>query len=102
LEVWQVCKASRSVRVVPGDRAAPVDGASGFPSGGIVFAAIGKLGLRLDAREAPVETVVVDRLEKIPTENKTVENIIRQNIGREPGNQIDARNNSPEGRRENN
>jgi uncharacterized protein (TIGR03435 family) len=35
----------------------------------MVFAAVGKLGLKLDARESPVETVVVDHLEKTPTEN---------------------------------
>jgi uncharacterized protein (TIGR03435 family) len=39
------------------------------PSGGAIFSAIQKLGLKLDARKAPVETIVVDHLEKAPTEN---------------------------------
>jgi uncharacterized protein (TIGR03435 family) len=39
------------------------------PSGGAVFNAVQKLGLKLDARKAPVETIVVDHLEKTPTEN---------------------------------
>jgi uncharacterized protein (TIGR03435 family) len=39
------------------------------PSGGAIFQAVQKLGLKLDARKAPVETIVVDHLEKAPTEN---------------------------------
>jgi uncharacterized protein (TIGR03435 family) len=46
----------------------PADAASD-PSGGSIFAAIQKLGLKLDPRKAPVETMVIDRLEKSPTEN---------------------------------
>jgi uncharacterized protein (TIGR03435 family) len=38
-------------------------------SQGLAFGPGGKLGLRLDARKASVETVLVHRLEKIPTEN---------------------------------
>jgi uncharacterized protein (TIGR03435 family) len=45
-----------------------VDGASD-PSGGGVFASVAKLGLKLEARKAPVETIVVDHLEKTPTDN---------------------------------
>jgi uncharacterized protein (TIGR03435 family) len=56
----------------PGGRGGPggaqTDGASD-PSGGTVFASLAKLGLKLDARKAPVETIVVDHLEKGPTEN---------------------------------
>jgi uncharacterized protein (TIGR03435 family) len=37
--------------------------------GGSVFSAMEKLGLKLDGRKAPVETVVVDHLEKTPTDN---------------------------------
>jgi len=37
--------------------------------GGSVFSAMEKLGLKLDGRKAPVETIVVDHLEKTPTEN---------------------------------
>jgi uncharacterized protein (TIGR03435 family) len=39
------------------------------PSGNVVAASVEKLGLKLEARKAPVETIVVDHLEKIPTEN---------------------------------
>ena len=43
--------------------------AASDPSGGAIFSAVQKLGLKLDARKAPVETIVVDHLEKTPTEN---------------------------------
>jgi len=39
------------------------------PSGGAIFSAVQKLGLKLDARKAPVETIVIDHLDKAPTEN---------------------------------
>jgi uncharacterized protein (TIGR03435 family) len=38
-------------------------------SGGSIFASVQKLGLKLDARKAPMETLVVEHAEKIPTEN---------------------------------
>jgi uncharacterized protein (TIGR03435 family) len=38
-------------------------------SGGSIFLALQKLGLKLEARKAPVETIVIDHLEKTPTEN---------------------------------
>jgi len=38
-------------------------------SGGAIFGAVQKLGLKLDARKAGVEVIVVDHLEKSPTEN---------------------------------
>jgi uncharacterized protein (TIGR03435 family) len=44
-------------------------GEASTPGGGSVFAAVGKLGLKLDARKGPVEVIVVDHLEKAPTEN---------------------------------
>lgn len=39
------------------------------PTGNLVAASVEKLGLKLEARKAPVETIVVDHLEKTPTEN---------------------------------
>jgi uncharacterized protein (TIGR03435 family) len=50
-----------------GDASHPADAAS-TPSGSI-FAAIQQLGLKLDSRKAPVEMIVVEHLEKTPTEN---------------------------------
>jgi uncharacterized protein (TIGR03435 family) len=46
----------------------PADAAS-TPGGSAVFTAMEKLGLKLDARKAPVDTIVIDRLEKMPTDN---------------------------------
>jgi len=39
------------------------------PLGDALFAAIDRAGLKLESRKAPVETVVIDHLEKTPTEN---------------------------------
>ena len=46
----------------------PADAAS-TPSGSSIFGAVEKLGLKLDSRKMPVETIVIDHLEKTPTEN---------------------------------
>jgi len=55
---------------VPGGVGAglPADAASD-PSGGAIFQSVQKLGLKLESRKAPVEIIVVDRVEKDPTEN---------------------------------
>jgi uncharacterized protein (TIGR03435 family) len=45
----------------------PVEAAD--PSGASIFASVQKLGLRLERRKAPVEHIVVEHLEKVPTEN---------------------------------
>jgi uncharacterized protein (TIGR03435 family) len=39
------------------------------PPGKAVFAAIEKLGLKLDSRRAPVEMLIIERVEKSPAEN---------------------------------
>jgi uncharacterized protein (TIGR03435 family) len=46
----------------------PAESAS-TPGGSSIFNAIQSLGLKLDARKLPIETLVVDHLEKTPTEN---------------------------------
>jgi uncharacterized protein (TIGR03435 family) len=43
--------------------------AASDPGSSPVFAAVQRLGLKLDPKKEPVETVVVDHVEKIPTEN---------------------------------
>jgi uncharacterized protein (TIGR03435 family) len=45
------------------------DGAASDPSGAMVSSSVEKLGLKLDARKAPVESIVVDHIEKTPTDN---------------------------------
>jgi uncharacterized protein (TIGR03435 family) len=53
--------------------AAPSTGLSGTgasdPTGGAMFQAVQQLGLKLDPRKVPTETIVVDHIEKDPTEN---------------------------------
>jgi uncharacterized protein (TIGR03435 family) len=43
--------------------------AASDPSSGAVFRAIQKLGLKLESRKAPVEKLIIDHIEKTPTEN---------------------------------
>jgi uncharacterized protein (TIGR03435 family) len=52
-----------------GDAGRPADAASDPTAGGSIFTSIQALGLRLESRKAPVETLIVDQLEKTPTEN---------------------------------
>lgn len=44
-------------------------GAASEPAGNSVFQAVQKLGLRLDPERAPIDVIVVDKLEKTPTAN---------------------------------
>ncbi len=52
---------------------APTSGLAGItasdPSGGAMFQAVQQLGLKLDPRKMPMETFVIDHVEKEPTEN---------------------------------
>jgi len=49
---------------VPGQPAAATD-----PSGSSIFTSIQQLGLRLESRKMPAEFIVVDHVEKMPSEN---------------------------------
>lgn len=53
-----------------GPRGAPAGPADASdPGGGSIFASVQQLGLRLESRKAPVEFVVIDSVDKMPTEN---------------------------------
>ena len=54
---------------VPEDMAVNPKEGSEVPSGPSIFMALREVGLRLEARKAPVEVLVVDRGEKIPAAN---------------------------------
>lgn len=54
---------------VGGGEARPGDAASDPTSGGSIFTSIQALGLKLESKKHAVDTVVVDKLEKAPTEN---------------------------------
>jgi uncharacterized protein (TIGR03435 family) len=81
LSMQDMMQAARSAGIgaagalpMPGGPAGPVglDGAgnqASDPSGGSIFMSVQKLGLRLEKQKAPVETIVVDSVEKNPTEN---------------------------------
>jgi uncharacterized protein (TIGR03435 family) len=51
-----------------GDASKPAELASD-PGGGSIFKTIQSLGLKLEARKAPMSFIVVDSVEKMPTEN---------------------------------
>jgi uncharacterized protein (TIGR03435 family) len=46
----------------------PADAASD-PSGSSIFSTVQQMGLKLEPRKAPIETIIVDHVEKAPTEN---------------------------------
>ena len=47
---------------------APLDTASD-PAGNSIFESVQQLGLKLEARKGPIEVIVIDHVEKIPTDN---------------------------------
>jgi uncharacterized protein (TIGR03435 family) len=52
-----------------GGEGRPADAASDPTAGGSIFTSIQALGLKLENRKAPVDTMIVDKLQKEPTEN---------------------------------
>jgi len=67
--------AASAGMMMPGPRAgrgeavsSPADAAS-TPGGSSIFSAIQQLGLKLEPRKLPIETIAIDHLEKTPTEN---------------------------------
>jgi uncharacterized protein (TIGR03435 family) len=52
-----------------GENNSPASAASEPSGGSSVFASVQKLGLRLEKRNAKVEQLVIDHVEKTPTEN---------------------------------
>ena len=53
----------------PGAAAGLPAGASDPSGGGSIFEAVQQLGLKLDSRKSSVDTIVIDHIEKMPTEN---------------------------------
>ena len=66
---------ARSAGIAVGGRGAggqagrPRADAASDPSGSSIFAAVQQLGLKLEPRKAPVDLIVIDHVEKTPTEN---------------------------------
>jgi uncharacterized protein (TIGR03435 family) len=48
---------------------AATNGAASDPAGSSIFSGIQRLGLKLEPRKMPVEIVVIDHVERMPTEN---------------------------------
>jgi uncharacterized protein (TIGR03435 family) len=58
-----------AVRAGAGDAARQPADAASDPSGGSIFAAVQQLGLKLDSRKLPIDLIVIDQVQKTPTEN---------------------------------
>jgi uncharacterized protein (TIGR03435 family) len=53
----------------PGGNGGPGLGDASDPSGSTIFASIQQMGLKLEARKAPLPSIVIEHFEKSPTEN---------------------------------
>jgi uncharacterized protein (TIGR03435 family) len=76
LSMEDLLKVARSIGVMaPGaaggaaSSGGPDSAQASDPAGSSIFESIQKLGLRLDARKAPLDYIVIDHFEKSPTEN---------------------------------
>lgn len=70
LSMQDMMSAARAAGVGgPGMPALPPTDAASDPSGGSVFTSVEKLGLRLEPRKEQIDAIVVDHIEKTPTEN---------------------------------
>jgi uncharacterized protein (TIGR03435 family) len=49
--------------------ASPANAAPDPSGSNVIFDSVQKLGLKLEQRKAPVDTIIVDHIEKTPTEN---------------------------------
>jgi uncharacterized protein (TIGR03435 family) len=69
-DMMRVARANGAPVPPPGAMpGAAADAASDPGSGGSVFTAVQAMGLKLDARKETIDTIVVDHVEKTPTEN---------------------------------
>jgi uncharacterized protein (TIGR03435 family) len=59
---------AHGVAIPPPARAANGEAASD-PAGVSLAGSLRKLGLKLESRKAPTEVLVIDKVEKVPTEN---------------------------------
>ena len=67
-DLMNVARAAGAVvRAAAADPSHSADAAS--DPGGSIFTAIQSLGLRLESRKSPMTFIVVDHVEKMPTEN---------------------------------
>jgi uncharacterized protein (TIGR03435 family) len=61
--------ARASVMFLPARGGGGGDGAASDPPGTSVYTSIGNLGLKLEPRKLPLDVLVVDHMEKVPTAN---------------------------------
>jgi len=59
----------RGIRAMGGGDHGPAEGGASPEGAGTIHEAVQKYGLKLERRKAPMEIIIVDRVEKLPTEN---------------------------------
>jgi uncharacterized protein (TIGR03435 family) len=76
LSMNDLINVARSTGLVPAGAIGRADGPAGAVAaaseptgGGSIFDAVQQLGLKLEQRKAPVDTIVIDHVEKMPTDN---------------------------------
>lgn len=79
LSMADLMRVARASGMMPGGMGGPMPGGAGGASaadaasdpgsGGSIFTNVQQLGLKLDPRKEPVDTIVVDHAEKMPSEN---------------------------------
>ena len=62
-------KAGVAIPSMPPAAGGAAAGAASDPAGPAIFGSIQQLGLKLESKKAPVQTIIVDSVEKKPTEN---------------------------------
>lgn len=68
-DLLAIARAQAAALGLPMPPQAAGDGSAAAPSGHSIVEAVAKLGLKLDARTAPVDLIVVDHIDKAPTTN---------------------------------
>jgi uncharacterized protein (TIGR03435 family) len=67
----ELMAAAKAAGALPAGAATPAAslGVASDPTGSDVYASVQKLGLKLEPRKAPIEQLIVDHVEKTPTDN---------------------------------
>lgn len=68
-DLRNIAKAAGVVAPGPGGGGGNAPAEASDPSGSSIFQSLQQMGLKLEARKAPLDVIVIDHLEKAPTEN---------------------------------
>ncbi len=60
---------ARGIRAAARGFGTPMDGSASDPDGVSIFSSVKKLGLELQKRKGPIDRLVIDHVERVPTDN---------------------------------